>query len=155
MAELGLVRFMRVRLALLSMAACGVLTGCMPLWQIELRNDTGEDIAVIGSAGPKDSIVVPRGSSKALDLAMGQDDYSERFSVKTSSTSWSYPRFHKLLHSLVRASLWQEQSFPFGVFRAFARIDTQGRIYLLSPPKGGSGPQLLTPQPAGFPLKPQ
>jgi hypothetical protein len=146
---------MRVRLALLSMTTLGLLTGCVPLWQVELYNDSGEEITVVDSVGPKNSIRIPRGGSKALDVAMGQDDYRERFTIKTTATSWSYPAFHKLLHSLVRAPLWQEQSFPFGVFRAFARVDAQGHVYLLSPPKGGHGPQLLTPQPAGFPLKPQ
>jgi hypothetical protein len=146
---------MHVRLTLLSITACGVLSGCVPLWQIELYNESGRDITVVSCAGPKGAIAIAQGGSKAIDLAMGKEDQCEQLSIKTTTTAWSYPRFHKLLRSLLRAPVWQEQSFPFGVFRAFARIDARGQIYMLLPPKTGEKPQILAPQPAGFPLNPQ
>ena len=48
---------MRACLALLSMATPFILTGCMPIVDIELFNDTSRDIVVSGIAGAETLIL--------------------------------------------------------------------------------------------------
>jgi hypothetical protein len=156
-AQLFLVRFMRACVAFLLLTTCSFLSGCMPIWDIELYNDTGHDIVVNGASRLEKAIIIPQGTSKPLDINAIESRQPEKVSIGSSTTSWSYPHLHQLFSSLVRtpSGLWRERGFPFGAFRSFARIDSRGRIYMLSPPQNNGGPQLLARQPAGFPLKPQ
>jgi len=87
---------MRACLALLSVATPIVLTGCMPVMDIELYNDTGQDIVVSGIAGAEKTVSIPQRKSKPLDLLTIQQGQPEKLAVMTPTASWFYPHCQKL-----------------------------------------------------------
>ena len=117
----------------------------MPVMDIELYNDTGQDIVVSGIAGAEKTVSIPQRKSKPLDLLTIQQGQPEKLAVMTPTASWFYPHCQKLFGS-VRAPFWKERAF--NAQRAFGRIDSHGRIYMLLPPQDGQAhSRLLSSQP--------
>jgi len=71
--------------------------------------------------------------------------YPNQFSISTRSHVWIYRHRLRLLGSVSR-DYWEHG--PFESQRLHVRVDSRGRIYLVSP----SGAPVR--QPAGFPVQP-
>ena len=119
-----------------------LLSGCVPADYLNLFNATGEEITVVMDK-----------SQRAITIAPGAAvDFSpihlpgERIVIRTAKRSWHYSP------DRLFAPPGFAQSHIM-VIRAFARIDSRGRIYLLSPPRNRGAPQ-ETAQPSGFPVNP-
>jgi hypothetical protein len=139
------------RLFLISAATCLMLSDCTPLQDIELYNDSGEDIVVRGVAGAEHTVSIARGTSKSLDLLVIRIGQPKTLSINTPTGSWSYSH-HQQAFGRIPPPLWHGRAF--GARCAYARIDSHGRIYLLSPQAHGRAPESIE-QPPGFPIKPQ
>jgi hypothetical protein len=129
--------------ALLSIATCLLLSSCTPAVYLNVYNAT-DSILTIAKAQFRPIVTIPPHASADLPLPYQP---GERVVISSARRSWTY-----LPRSLFPPpSMYQQHT---GVMRAFARIDAHGQIYLLAPPADGGSPR-ETPQPAGFPVKPQ
>ena len=128
---------------LLSLATCLVLSGCSPAVYLNIYNAT-ESTLTIAKAQFRPTITIAPHASVDLPLSYQP---GERIIISGPHHTWTYsPR-----SLFPPRSMYQEHTM---VMRAFARIDTHGHVYLLSPPVDGGSPRDI-PQPAGFPVKPQ
>src|SRR4029077_6865943 len=139
---LCLVRSMRTLAAL---GTCVLLSGCSPLVDSEVHNAPGRLIVVTNLGQPAFHASIPPGGSAAVDIFVMRAGYPAGFSVASGSGVWIYRTHTRFLASVSR-QYWQHG--PFESQRLQIRVDSRGRIYLLSP----SGAALS--QPAGFPIHP-
>ena len=129
--------------ALFSIATCLLLSGCTPAVYLNIYNATDFTLT-IAKAQFRPIITIPPHASADLPLSYQP---GERVVINSARRSWTYsPR-----SLFPPPSMYQQHT---GVMRAFAKIDTHGQIYLLAPPAHGGSPR-ETPQPAGFPVRPQ
>jgi hypothetical protein len=127
---------------LLSLAV--MLSGCTPAVYIDLYNATGGETTLVKDR-LKQAITIARNTSADFSLFYLP---GERLVIRTSRSLWrySFQDFHVL------PSLWQHGAL--GTMRAYAKIDSRGRIYLLGPLRNGESPHEIA-QPTGFPVTPQ
>ncbi len=128
-----------------SVAALMALTSCVPLYDVSLLNDTGSDITVIMLGGIPEQVHIPRGSAAPVDILVARAGQPEQFVVVSGSHRWPYSRYMDTF-GVPGYSLREHRSF--GAVRIHARIDSRGRVYLLSPT------DLPVAQPTGFPITP-
>jgi hypothetical protein len=131
-----LVRPMRAQLVLVSLTA--ILSGCSPGFVLHLYNATDETITVSYPPYRMTDTIQPHAAG---DVGVAGD-----FVISTPAHSWFYPQ----TAARPPVALFQQHTM---LWRAFGRIDSRGRIYVLAPPKGEGAPREIT-QPAGFPLQP-
>jgi hypothetical protein len=74
----------------------------MPIWDIELNNDTGHDVIVNGASRLQKAIIIPPGTSKPLEINAIENRQPEKVFITTATASWSYSHFHELFSSLIR-----------------------------------------------------
>jgi hypothetical protein len=123
-----------------------VLSSCVPLYDVSVLNDTGSDITVIMPVGRPEQIHIPRGAAVPVDLLVARAGQPEQFVVVCGSHRWRYSRYMDTF-GVPGYPLREHRSL--GAVRIHARIDSRGRVYLLSPTDSP------VPQPAGFPLHPK
>jgi len=116
-----------------------LLSGCSPGLVLHLYNATEEVLTV---TNPRFRRVVTIEPHTAADIGMRGDVL-----ISSSLHSWFYPQ----TSALPPTSLFEQHGM---LWRAFGRIDSRGRIYVLAPPPQQGTPHEI-PQPAGFPLQPR
>ncbi len=129
-----------------SVAAVLALGSCVPLYDVSLLNDTGRAITVIIPGARPEQIQIPRGAAAPIDILVARAGLPEQFVVVSGSHRWHYSRYMDTF-GVPDYSLREHRSF--GAVRIHARIDSRGRVYLLSPTDS------RVAQPAGFPLDPK
>ncbi len=129
-----------------SVVATVILTSCVPLYDVSLLNDSGSDITVVMPGGRPEEIRIPRGATAAADILIARDGHPEQFSVVSGSHRWHYSRY---MHIFGMPGFDLREHRHFGAVRIHTRIDSRGRVWLLSPTDSP------VPQPTGFPLRPE
>jgi hypothetical protein len=120
-----------------------LLGGCTPAVYLNLYNATEDALTVIKPHLRRVITIEPYTTADVPLVYVPR----ERVMIHGDRHSWTYsPRSLFPPHSM-----YQQHT---GVMRAFGRIDSHGHIYLLAPPSDHNLPH-DTPQPAGFPVKPQ
>jgi hypothetical protein len=126
-------------IALLSLAM--LLAGYSPGLVLHLYNETEDALTITNPPFHKVITIQPHTAADAG--AIGGNVL-----IRTSQNSWFYPQQKS---AFPPTSFYQQHTM---LWRAFGRIDSRGRIYLLSPPRDGKAPHEIV-QPSGFPLRPQ
>jgi hypothetical protein len=116
-----------------------LLSGCSPGLVLNLYNATEDALTVTNPGFHRAVTIQPH---TAADIHIGNDVL-----VRNSHHNWLYSQ----TSALPPTSRFEQHTM---LWRAFGRIDSRGRIYLLAPPHGEEGPREIT-QPAGFPLEPR
>ena len=129
-----------------SMAVVILLGSCTPIYDVSVLNDTGTDITVIMPGGRPEQVHIPRGTAAPVDILIAHAGQPEQFVVISGSRRWHYSRYMDTF-GVPGYALREHRSF--GAVRIHARIDSRGRVYLLSPTDSP------VPQPAGFPIQPK
>jgi hypothetical protein len=127
---------MKARLVLLFVL---LLSGCSPGLVLHLYNATEKTLTVTNPRFRRAVTIEPH---TAADIGLRGDVL-----IRSSLHSWFYPQ----ISALPPTSLFQQHGM---LWRAFGRIDSRGRIYVLAPPQQQGTPREI-PQPAGFPLQPR
>jgi hypothetical protein len=128
------------------MAAVAMLGSCTPIYDVSLLNDTGTDITVIMPGGRAEQVRIARGTAAPIDILIAHAGQPEQFVVVSGPRRWHYSRYMDTF-GIPGYSLREHRSF--GAVRIHARIDSGGRVYLLSPTDSPVA------QPAGFPIHPK
>jgi hypothetical protein len=136
---------MRVSLVLAVSACCLLLNGCSPLVDAEFHNATGQPIIVTNVAQPEFHASIPSGASAPVDVLVLRSGHPEEFTIAVGGRIWIYRH-----HTIFLGSVGPEygQHGPLESRRLHVRVDSGGKIYLLSPSGGPVN------QPAGFPIHP-
>jgi hypothetical protein len=129
---------MRARLLLLLLTA--LLSGCSPGLVLHLYNATEDTLTVTNSRFRRAVTIPPH---TAADIGISRDVL-----IRTSRYTWFYPQ----TSALPPTPLFQQHTM---LWRAFGRIDTRGRIFVLAPPPTDAAAPREIAQPAGFPLQPR
>jgi hypothetical protein len=128
-----------------SVAAILVLGSCIPQYDVSLFNDTGSDIIAIMPGGRPEQFRIPLGASAPVGILFAHAGQPEQFIVVGGSHRWHYSRYMDTF-GIPRYALREHRSF--GAVRIHARVDSRGRVYLLSPTDSPVA------QPTGFPIHP-
>jgi hypothetical protein len=131
--------------SLVALAACVVLCGCSPVVDAEFHNATGLPIIVTNVAQPTFHASIPPGGSAPVDVFVLRAGSPQEFTISAGRRLWVY-RHRSIFLSSVGPGYWQLG--PMDSRRVHVRVDSHGRIYLLSPPGGAVN------QPSGFPIHP-
>ena len=129
---------MRARLVLVLVSA--LLSGCSPGLVLHLYNGTQDTLTVTNPQFRRAVTIQPH---TAADVSISGDVL-----VRTSRHTWFYPQ----ASALPPTSVFQQHTM---LWRAFGRIDTRGRIFVLAPPATDAVAPREIAQPAGFPLQPR
>jgi hypothetical protein len=131
--------------ALLSIATCLLLSGCTPAVYLNIYNATDATLTVVKPQFRHTlAIIIP--PHEAADLPLTYQP-GTRVVIRDSRHTWTYsPRSLFPPHSA-----YQEHTITM---RAFSKIDSRGRVYLLAPPSDHGAPKEIS-QPAGFPVIPE
>lgn len=122
-----------------------LLGSCQPAVYLNVFNATEDTITIVKPQYRRTlTIAIP--PHQAADLPLGYEPGTE-IVIRDSCHTWTYsPR-----SLFPPSSVFQHYSITM---RAYSKIDSRGRIYLLAPPSDHSGPKETT-QPQGFPVVPQ
>ena len=129
---------MRARIVLVALVS--LLSGCSPGLVLHLYNATSETLTVSYPPFRMTDTIQPH---TAADVGIGGDVL-----ISTPAHSWFYPASG----AFPPKSLFVQHTM---LWRAFGRIDSRGRIYMLAPPSGAEAAPRAIPQPSGFPLEPR
>jgi hypothetical protein len=129
-----------------SLAAVIMLGSCTPIYDVSLLNDTGTDITIVMPGGRPEPVHIARGTAAPVDILIAHAGQPEEFIVVSGSHRWRYSRY---MDSFGAPGYSVREHRSFGAVRIHARIDSRGRVYLLSPADSPVA------QPKGFPLHPQ
>jgi hypothetical protein len=130
-----------VRATLIAITSLLLLSGCEPGLVIHLYNATEETLSVTNPLFRRVITIPPHAIADVGAIGGG-------VLIRSARHSWFYPRQKSAFPPI---SFSQQHTM---LCRAFGRIDSRGRIYLLAPPQDDQSPH-ETAQPAGFPLQPQ
>ena len=135
---------MRASLRLICLLAVGFsLSGFTPGLLIRLYNETGEDITVAKDKSKRVTTILTGKTGEFSPVYLP----GERLLIRSSKHTWVYsPRT-----LFPPTELYQQHGM---IWRAFARIDRHGNIYMFAPPHDHGSPEEIA-QPKGFPVKPQ
>ena len=134
-----------MRALLIAATTSVLLSGCTPAVYLNVYNATEETLTITKQQFRHVlTIVIPPHSAEVLPLTYQP---GTQVVVRGSRHGWTYsPR-----SLFPPQSMYQQHT---GVMRALVKIDARGQIYLLAPPTDGGSPH-ETPQPAGFPVRPE
>ena len=135
-AHLILVRPVKARFVLFALAV--FLSGCSPGLVLHLYNASGETLTVMNPPFRRTVTIQPH---TAADIGIAGDVL-----IRSSRHSWFYAQ----TSALPPTSFFQQHTM---LWRAFGRIDSRGRIYMLAPPQDGAPREIA--QPPGFPVQPR
>ena len=134
---------MRIRSALLLLSLSLLLTSCHPGYEVEVTNNSGQNLVVLSLDTELKATSYPVGSSQTVRVEVWY-----KLQVQHSGETWSY--------DMPPRPLPKSYAKRIGVNRYLHRyqIEKDGSIYVLLP--DSQGPVANHPsQPVGYPVRPK